>query len=317
MNKDKFKCEKCEKVFCKKQSLDYHTENVACDAKYVCDKCGKEFAHQSRLYQHKARKTPCEIVVDAVPDQIGEKQCKFCLRIFYSKYTVSRHQESCGAKNTDRGLEAMVKKLEEKHAAERKTHEDTVRILMEQNKAIIETNNAIMEKLERIESGTVPVINNVVTNITQNILVMGLNDITNTPHYAPKNIVETVKRDGLCAPNTLVYDAMDSKKNNYSIPIRVKSVKQKTYTFTEDGQAWKVAGDITDILSAIRMRSYDKVIAVTRKFITEGREKKPDNTHKILFDSLEDKIEAAENNRQNPESLNEYVQQIKEIILRN
>jgi hypothetical protein len=69
----------------------------------TCDKCGAVFAQPCRLKTHRARKTPCALIIQP-PVAAAEHACKYCGRRFKQKTNMYRHiQQSCKVANSADG----------------------------------------------------------------------------------------------------------------------------------------------------------------------------------------------------------------------
>jgi hypothetical protein len=69
----------------------------------VCPKCGKEFQFPSYLKRHLSRKTACDPIVVADPDE-GGHPCKYCGRTFTTLQALSRHSKHrCKIANSEEG----------------------------------------------------------------------------------------------------------------------------------------------------------------------------------------------------------------------
>ena len=55
MNTDNYQCSLCEKIFCSKQSMNYHLSHTVCKMKNVCPTCDKSFSTKQKLNQHISR----------------------------------------------------------------------------------------------------------------------------------------------------------------------------------------------------------------------------------------------------------------------
>lgn len=66
---------------------------------FGCEKCGKTFAKRAWLDRHRARKTPCDSILEPenLPEavrndpQLEKKKCRFCGRVFSSYDVMRRH----------------------------------------------------------------------------------------------------------------------------------------------------------------------------------------------------------------------------------
>jgi hypothetical protein len=123
----------------------------------TCEKCGKEFRYPRDLRNHRARKTPCALILDLedLPDvyppetledpDVLLKRCKFCGRIFSSYQAMRRHVRSgChiapNERNGTSGIEILYDHVVKRQQAEI----DTLKV---QNKSII----TLMERMSAAE----------------------------------------------------------------------------------------------------------------------------------------------------------------------
>jgi hypothetical protein len=153
-----------------------------------CQDCLKKFRDAHGLKRHRARATPCTLIVEA-PDE--GNSCKYCGRQFTTKHSMHRHiKQSCKIANSSEGMEALfrhtVQKSEERNQA-------LVAQNIAQNKELLEQKGKITE-LEKVmaQLATVQIrllsaetavaapaphvtINNTTYNNTQNITIQPWN----------------------------------------------------------------------------------------------------------------------------------------------
>jgi hypothetical protein len=73
----------------------------------TCEKCGKAFAKPFLLKRHRARKTPCDPIIDAAGD--ADSTCKYCGRTFTTDQALSRHVlHRCKIANSDEGMNKLM-----------------------------------------------------------------------------------------------------------------------------------------------------------------------------------------------------------------
>lgn len=106
-----FVCKKCDKSFHARSSLKKHINRQnPCVSDLRCSKCHVEFYDIKALRRHQQRKTPCDIVIEDY-DVDADNLCEFCNRSFSTSRSLSRHLDSCKARqnNTDEPTQETLK----------------------------------------------------------------------------------------------------------------------------------------------------------------------------------------------------------------
>lgn len=126
----------------------------------VCDRCGLDLKYSSRLNRHKARKTPCDPILEVTelskdilddPD-LANKKCRFCGRVFASYTGMRRHvRDTCRiAPNKKNGEEGMELLYEHTLRKQMQRQESALEDLRAQNEEIRAQNSEMMAMMQQL-----------------------------------------------------------------------------------------------------------------------------------------------------------------------
>ena len=157
-----FKCVKCEKEFCSKQSLTRHNNNKKpCvskneTTKYRCSRCLSYFSTKQRMLYHTERKNKCEfyrhVVVLPTPlekelgfeakkeEMIGEMKKEFKIEIL--KIYKSINNIAIRIKNKEKLISKFNENMKRLH--KRKTLPDTMLSVIEQKQKFTDTSDKLV-----------------------------------------------------------------------------------------------------------------------------------------------------------------------------
>ena len=92
---------------------------------FRCDRCDMAFESNRNLQRHRARKTPCDPIMDVSPNSSQSTTCRYCGREYSRPDNLARHLKTCKIANSDEGMEKLldhtlrrqVAALQEQHAS--------------------------------------------------------------------------------------------------------------------------------------------------------------------------------------------------------